>query len=215
MLYGELGRFPIAITIKKRVISFWSKLLDKASKLSHRLYSVLYNNFNNDQYDFPLLQNVESILDEVGMNNIWTYQHPQNSTWLSKTIYQKLQDQYRQSGSAALNESPKCLNYRIIKTEHKFENYLIRMPPKMRKSFIDYRLCNNRLPIEIGRWAKLIEASESVTCVILVLLAMSFTMFWNVVSLTLIGKSFYHISKGNLLTALPMQMYLMILTLGD
>ena len=40
-------------------------------------------------------------------------------------------------------------------------------------------------------------------------------MFWNVVSLTLIGKSFYHTSKGNLLTALPMQMYLMILTLGD
>ena len=61
----------------------------------------------------------------------------------------------------------------------------------------------------------LIEALESVTCVILALLAMCFTMFWNVVSLTLIGKSFYHISKGNLLTALPMQIYLMILTLGD
>ena len=63
MLYGELGRFPIAITIKKRIISFWSKLLlDKASKLSHRLYSVLYNNFNNNHYDFPWLQNVKSIL---------------------------------------------------------------------------------------------------------------------------------------------------------
>ena len=29
------------------------------------------------------------------------------------------------------------------------------MPPKMRKSFIDYRLCNNKLPIEIGRWANI------------------------------------------------------------
>ena len=37
----------------------------------------------------------------------------------------------------------------------------------------------------------LIEAPESVTCVILVLSAMSFTMCWNVVSLTLTGKSFY------------------------
>ena len=45
MPYGELGRFPIAVTIKKRIISFCLKLLqDKASKLSHRLYSVLYNN---------------------------------------------------------------------------------------------------------------------------------------------------------------------------
>ena len=86
----------------------------------------------------------------------------------------------------------------------------------MRKSFIDYRFCNNRLPIEIGRWANidtmLIGTSESVTCVILALLAKSFTMVWNVVSLTSIGKSFYHTSKGNLLTALLMQMYLMILT---
>ena len=130
MLYGELGRFPIAITIKKRIISFWSNLLlDKASELSHKLYSVLYNNFNNNQYDFPWLQNVKSILDDVGMSNIWTYKHPQNTIWLSKTVYQKLQGQYRQSWLAALNESPKCLNYRIIETEHKFENYLIRMPP--------------------------------------------------------------------------------------
>ena len=137
------------------ISALWRTRLDKASKLSHRLYSVLYNNFNNNQYDFPWLQNVKSILDEVGMSNIWTYQHPQNSIWLSKTVYQKLQDQYKQSWSAALNESPKCLNYRIIKTEHKFENYLIRMLPKMHKSFIDYRLCNNKLPIETGRWANI------------------------------------------------------------
>ena len=32
---------------------------------------------------------------------------------------------YGQSWSAALNESPKCLDYRIIMSEHKFENYLI------------------------------------------------------------------------------------------
>ena len=152
MLYGELGRFSIAFTIKKRIISVWSKLLlDKASKLTHRLYSVLYNNFNNNQYDFTWLQKVISMLDEVGMSNIWTYQHPKNSIWLSKTVYQKLQDQYRQSWLAALNESPKCLNYRIIKTEHKFENYLMRTPSKMRNSFIDYQLCNNKLPIEISR----------------------------------------------------------------
>ena len=57
MLYGELGRFPISVTIKKQVISFWSKLLlTKESKLSHRLYSVLYNNFVNYHFDFPLLQ---------------------------------------------------------------------------------------------------------------------------------------------------------------
>ena len=156
MLYGELGRFPISVTIKKQVISFWSKLLlSKESKLSHRLYSVLYNNSVNYHYDFPWLQNVKSILDEVGMSNIWIYQHPQNSSWLSKTVLLKLQDQYKQSWSASINDSSKCLNYKIFKTEHKFENYLIRMSPKMRKTLIDYRLCNNKLPIETGRWANI------------------------------------------------------------
>ena len=125
----------------------------KFQNLSNRLYSVLYNNFNNSQYDFPWLQNVKSNLNEVGMSDIWTCPHPQISNWLSKIVYQNLQDWYRQSWSAVLNESSKCLNYKIIKTEHNFENYLIRMPPKMRKSFIDYRLCNNKLRIEIYKWA--------------------------------------------------------------
>ena len=35
---------------------------------------------------------------------------------------------------------------------HKFENYLIDLTPKFRKYFIDFRLCNHRLPIETGRW---------------------------------------------------------------
>ena len=43
------------------------------------------------------------------------------SIWLSKTVYQKLQDQNRQSCSAALKESPECLNYRVNKTEHTFD----------------------------------------------------------------------------------------------
>ena len=122
MLYGELGQFPISVTIKKQVISFWSKLLlSKESKLPHRLYSVLYYNFVNYHYDFQWLQNVKSILDEIGISNIWLYQHPQNSSWLSKTVLLQLQDQYKQSWTTPINELPKCLNYIIFKTEHKFK----------------------------------------------------------------------------------------------
>ena len=59
------------------------------------------------------------------MNYIWNSQNPQNSEWLANKIY---------------------------KTEHKFENYLITLPPKLRNIFVNYRLCNNKLPIETGRW---------------------------------------------------------------
>ena len=146
------------------------------------------------------------------MSNIWLYQHPQNSSWLSKTVLLKLQEQYKQSWSASINESPKCLHYRLFKTEHKFENYLKGMTPKMRKTLIDYRLCNNCQSKQADGPIS-VEISESVNYVILVLLVMNFTKLWNVVSLTLIGKSFYHISTRKLLTA--SHIYLMILTPGD
>ena len=126
MLYGELGRFPISLTIKKRIISFWAKLLlDKDSKLSSKLYSISYGDFSTNSFDFPWIGNVKSISDEVGMSNIWLNQNPQNCDWLSKTAFQKSQGQFKQTWSALLNGSSKCKNYRMFKTEHKFENYLI------------------------------------------------------------------------------------------
>ena len=29
MLYGELGRYPLNITVKLKILSFWSKLIDR------------------------------------------------------------------------------------------------------------------------------------------------------------------------------------------
>ena len=69
------------------------------------------------------------------MNYMWISQNPQNSEWLANTVLQKSQDQYKQLWSASVHESSKCVNYRIFKTEHKFENYLLYLPFKLRKSF--------------------------------------------------------------------------------
>jgi hypothetical protein len=42
-LYGELGRYPLNITVKLKILSFWSKLIDgKQSKLSSLIYRLLY-----------------------------------------------------------------------------------------------------------------------------------------------------------------------------
>lgn len=144
MLYGELGRFPVTLHIKRRIINFWSKtLLGKRSKLSYRLYSILYADYTTGRYDYPWLSNVKSILDEVGQSEIWINQTPINDNWLSNTIQLTLADQFKQSWLSTINDSPKCFNYRIYKTEHKFEEYLIHLPFKMRKSFINFRICNH------------------------------------------------------------------------
>ena len=42
MLYGDLGRFPLSVTVKKRIIGYWFDLLT-GDKLSAVLYKHLLN----------------------------------------------------------------------------------------------------------------------------------------------------------------------------
>jgi hypothetical protein len=44
MVYGELGRHPLSLNIKVRMVSFWHKLVsDKSDKFSTTLYKLMYN----------------------------------------------------------------------------------------------------------------------------------------------------------------------------
>ena len=141
MLYGEVGIFPLSLIIKKRIIRFWSNLLlGKISKLAYRLYSILYNDANANTYEFPRISNIKFILDDLGKSYIWIRQTPQNSEWLANTVLQKSQDQYKQLWSASVNELSKCVNNKIFITEQKFENHLINLPCKLRKSFINHKV---------------------------------------------------------------------------
>jgi hypothetical protein len=50
MLYGELGTYPLNITVKLKILSFWSKLIDgKQSKLSSLIYRLLYLKISRHQ----------------------------------------------------------------------------------------------------------------------------------------------------------------------
>ena len=101
MLYGELGRYPIKLTMQNRIINFWSKmLLGKETKLSYRLYKILHNDYENEKFSYPWISNVKSILDKVGMSEIWIHQNPVNNVWLTKTVQFTLEDQYKQTWSS-------------------------------------------------------------------------------------------------------------------
>jgi len=41
MVYGELGRFPLSINIKMRMVGFWNRLVSNENKLSSHLYRSL------------------------------------------------------------------------------------------------------------------------------------------------------------------------------
>ena len=41
MVYGEMGRFPMDIVIKLRMVMFWNSLIDNSGKLSSILYKLM------------------------------------------------------------------------------------------------------------------------------------------------------------------------------
>ena len=98
MLYGELGRYmyPLNITVKLNILSFWSKLIDgKQSKLSSLIYRLLYLKTHGNKTFW--ISFVKSILDDCGYSNVWHTQNFISHKWLIESIKLRLTDQFKQN----------------------------------------------------------------------------------------------------------------------
>ena len=62
--------------------------------------------------------------------------------------------QFKQKWQSDVNTSTKWFYYRMYKTDHKFEKYFDIIDGKLLRSFVNFRMCNNVLPIERGRWLR-------------------------------------------------------------
>ena len=74
MLYGDLGRYPVSIAIKKRTIDCWFNLVSNENKLSSTLYKLMCNDHLKNNNPYKWLDNVKSIFDECGLSFIWRAQ---------------------------------------------------------------------------------------------------------------------------------------------
>ena len=88
MVYGELGRYPIDIDIKVRMISYWSKLiLGNQSKISSLSYKLLYiKDFQNKNVTCAWLNRIRCILNDCGMSYIWNTQNCISDKWLKLVV---------------------------------------------------------------------------------------------------------------------------------
>ena len=153
MVYGELGRLPLSIQIKCRLLNFWFKLVstESESKLSFSLYRLMFNMQTNQIIECKWLSFVQNTLNNLGLSNIWILQGKGiKFNWFRNCIKQRLLDQGQQDWQNANFHSAKCLNYRIFKETICFENYLTELPTKLCKAFTRFRCRNNMLPIENG-----------------------------------------------------------------
>ena len=74
MLYGELGRYPIEISVKKRIIGFWYSMALNPNNLSSALYRFIYLDHTRNENTYKWLSCVQSILDECRLGYIWINQ---------------------------------------------------------------------------------------------------------------------------------------------
>ena len=64
----------------------------------------------------------------------------------------RLSDIFKQNWHARMFDMSSCLNYRLFKFEHKFENYLNTLDSFNRISFSRYRCGNSKIPVVVGRY---------------------------------------------------------------
>jgi hypothetical protein len=144
MVYGELGRNPLSINVKVRMVTFWAKML-YSNKLSNCAYALLH------KQNSPWMNCVKNVLDECGLSYVWQSQSFNNLTWLKYNVFTTLFNQFTQSWRSDVSSSPKGINYRIFTEDLKLENYSLKLPSKKYKLLCRFRCCNFKLPIETGR----------------------------------------------------------------
>ena len=153
MVYGELGRYPLHIRVKKQMVGFWAKTLQgKSNKLSCVMMNVLHNMQRSGLYSSPWLLHVKGILDHCGLSNVWNTPKEINVEWLKNKVSQVLKDQFYQEWRQDLGSKSSCDIYLHLKDKIAIEKYLLLANARYRKAICQLRTNNSRLPKVTGRY---------------------------------------------------------------
>ena len=154
MVLGELGRFPIEIEAKIRMLAFWYKLVNDmemgSNKLSSLLLKLCYEQLDRGSYKFQWLEYVRVQLENLGLPYFWHYRTCSLNQFKG-IVRQRLQDQFLQSWYRQLEDNSVCWNYRLFKESFCFEEYLKILPVLLRQNLLRFRLANHKLPIQQKR----------------------------------------------------------------
>jgi len=152
MVYGETGRYPLAIKVKTRVLNFWTKLLMNQTKLSGIMYNLLYSMYSSENYNSKWLLFVKSVLDETGLSLVWNNQSALHSNDVKIVVKQILCDQFIQKWHSDIDSSSRGQLYSLFKADFCLEKYLIKLEKEKRLYICKLRCSNLKFPIEVGRW---------------------------------------------------------------
>ena len=153
-LYGELGRFPLAVFRKTIMIKYWIKILHQNnSSLVKRIFVMLKNdcdaniNYNGHNWAYQ----IKTILQQHGLEYIWNNQFDMEIPFY--TIKQRIFDMYLQKWYSDINNSSRMQTYSLFKHNFELEKYLkLNMEAKYKTAFARFRTSSHNLAIETGRY---------------------------------------------------------------
>ena len=147
-IYGEMGRKPMVMLAKLRMINFWSKIISgKSAKLSSILYKILYHLDSIDRYTSNWLRCVRETLQNCGLNFIWLNQNVASRNALGSLVKNILGDQFEQNWSEKIRNEEAFTNYRIFKDGIKCELYITVLPDHLKFAMLDFRTGSYKLAV--------------------------------------------------------------------
>ena len=155
---GELGRYPLSLLCKERVLKYWLKIMKNRDSLKYNFFNIQCNN-NYPNRHMNWAPKVKTILDDLGFGNLWNNIDINYNYF--PMIRNRLRDQFKQNWHAEVTNSPKLQYYVKYKTEFKYEPYLdIVDNDYLRKLFTCFRLSSHSLYIETGRYTGIVRENR-------------------------------------------------------
>ena len=105
---------------------------------------------NHGIYCSQWILRIKNILQKYDLYNFWQEQNNLSINEINhfkRICKQKIACYYKEEWKECLENSSKCYLYRGFK----MEEYLYKFPDDLRICLSKYRMCNHKLPIEVGR----------------------------------------------------------------
>ena len=110
----------------------------KKDKICYKLYQLMHYLHVNDLFHSDWVKTVHETLDELELSDIWlTHNTFYSQVSFKNKVKTRLSDQFKQEWNNNVNETEKCLNYRIYKRDLSFERYLNILPFPLAKTCLN------------------------------------------------------------------------------
>ena len=148
-VYGELGRFPLYVMRKVRIIHYWFKVTQSPDSLMSK---ILFGCTNDNDTNFckTWAGNIKQLLYNLGFQYLWRNTEVNNAH--ISAVTQRIYDQYLQQHFGVIQASSKLDSYLLFKNDFLFEHYLACVSnSKHRHALCKLRCSDHTLAIEVGR----------------------------------------------------------------